>query len=109
LLITTQEEAEANLIRRFYNVADLVVRQDAEGRPIEDFEPLIKTIVSSVRPTSWDEVGGPCPAPSPFTTDKMKVLVIAQLTEGHEEVEAVLANLRALRQESPKAVEGLPK
>ena len=50
LLITTQEKAGAMLTTRTYPVGDLSDKQD--------YDALVNAITTTVKPTSWDEVGG---------------------------------------------------
>ena len=96
LLITTPEEAESALQTRVYDVSDLVRRSAAsdEGQP--DFDSLIGVIRVCILSNTWDSVGGPGSI-EPFTAAGLKVLVVAQTDEAHEEIESVLAELRAVR------------
>ena len=58
LMIVTPEEAENLMDTRVYEVADLVTTgEPGEGPP--NFDQLIDVIKSCVRPTTWDDVGGP--------------------------------------------------
>ncbi len=65
--------------------------RSAESTLTFSMHDLIDLITSTIKPTTWDEVGGPgsiMPAAG--------MLVISQTQEVHEEIEGVLANLRAV-------------
>jgi hypothetical protein len=93
LMITTPEQAESRLEIVVYDVADLVTCRDEKGELWEDFDQLIETITSTVKPTTWDSVGGPGSI-APGTYASAKVLVIAQTGEVHELVAALLEKIR---------------
>ena len=59
-----------------------------------DFDSLIDLITSTVRPTTWDSVGGPGSI-APFETNLS--LVISQTQEVHEEIADLLEQLRRLQ------------
>ena len=59
-----------------------------------DFDSLIDLITSTVKPTSWDEVGGPGSI-RPFPTNLS--LVVSQTQEVHEEIVDLLEQLRRLQ------------
>ena len=95
LLITTQEAADQKLRTVVYPVQDLVVvSQDEDGNPQADFDSLIDMITSTVKPTSWDCVGGPGSI-APFETGMS--LVFSQTEEVHEQVQELLEHLRKAR------------
>jgi len=95
LVITTPEKASGELVTRVYPVTDLVAFPGAGGSQVVfDFDSLIDLITSALLPTSWDEVGGPgsiAPHESSCT------LVFNQTRDVHEQVEALLSNIRAAR------------
>lgn len=102
LLITTQEEAEAQLFTKVYDVSDLVVCRDKHGVLWDDYDELVDTITSCVRPTTWDQVGGPgaiCGA----SIGKAKVLVVSQTYEDHKEIVKLLADIREVAKKNPDA------
>ncbi len=91
VMITTQEEAESTLETRVYPVGDLVLPPNAPADAQADFDSLIELITSTVKPTSWDAVGGPgsiAPFPNNLT------LTISQTEEVHEAIDALLDRLR---------------
>ena len=59
-----------------------------------DFDSLIDLITSTIKPTSWDEVGGPGSI-RPFETNLS--LVVSQTQEVHEEIVDLLEQLRRLQ------------
>ncbi len=98
LLITTPETSEdPNRLRTVvYPVTDLVRVRDSEGKEWTDFDTLIETILSNVRPTTWDEVGGPGSV-SPMQSGGTDVLVVTQSQATQRELGSLLARLRAVR------------
>ena len=64
------------------------------GGSMADFDSLIDLITSTVKPTSWDEVGGPGSI-HPFPTNLS--LVVSQTQEVHEEIVDLLEQLRRLQ------------
>ena len=91
LLITTKDTAETELFTRTYPVGDLVEQKNCET--------LIEAIMSTVRPPTWDEVGGPG---SIIYVPSVKGLVISQTRDVQEEVLELLRSLRGARQASAK-------
>ena len=94
LIITTPEEAESMLDTRVYAVADLVL-VNTPGEVVADFDSLIDMIKSTVKPVTWDDVGGPgsiapCEA-------GINAIVVSQTDEVHDGIENLLAELRAVR------------
>lgn len=59
-----------------------------------DFDPLIDLIVSTVEPTTWDDVGGPGSI-RPFENNL--TLVISQTEAVHEQIADLLEQLRSLQ------------
>jgi hypothetical protein len=102
LVITTPEMADANLITQTYDVADLVLVEGGEG---SDFNTLIDMITKTVKPMTWDEVGGSGSIQS-FESPGIHALVISQTDEIHDQIVELFADLRALRRQDigPKHV-----
>jgi hypothetical protein len=99
LMITTPEKAEAHLTTVVYDVADLVTCRDEKGELWEDYDQLIETITSTIKPTTWDSVGGPGSI-APGTFNSAKVLVISQTDDIHEEIDSLLENIRDVIKQS---------
>lgn len=125
LVVTTPEEGRSYLQVRFYPVFDLVAedRRSAmergfgggfggsfisEERTTEparnelvarESDSLIDIITSSVKPTAWDDVGGPCSC-SYFS--QCHALVVSATDETHEEIGRLLARLRTVVPIIPK-------
>ena len=93
LMITTPEKADEELITRVYPVIDLVLPLDATEGMDPDFDSMIDLITSTVRPTSWEEVGGPG---SIRPLDTKMSIVISQTQEVHEEINDLLGQLRSV-------------
>ncbi len=93
LVITTPEEAELQLNRRVFDIADLVSASPGASGEQRDFDPLIELLTSIVAPTTWDVVGGPGTI-EPFRGS----LVISQTRDVLEKIETLLAQVRAARQ-----------
>jgi len=90
LQITTAEKASNELITRTYPVGDLT--ED------NDYDSLVNTITETVKPVTWDEVGGPGSI-SPMRSSQS--LVISQTDDVHDEVLQLLRSLRAARKAQP--------
>jgi hypothetical protein len=103
VIITTPEEAEARLETRVYRVDDLVVTRSAnqfvggmpgaatdENNPINvDYGCLIEVITTTIKPSTWDAVGGPGSI-APYRG----TLCISQTAEVHGEIKKLLEDLR---------------
>lgn len=87
LNLTTPDVADSELVTRTYPVLDLLDGGD-------DYDSLIEAITTTVRPQSWDEVGGPGSICEVATSSS---LVISQTHESHEEVLRLLRALRAVK------------
>ena len=64
-----------------------------------DFDSLIDLITSTVRPTTWDSVGGPG-AIAPFE-GPAGMLIFSQTQDTHQETEKLLEQIRAARSKVP--------
>ncbi|MDA1051586.1 MAG: general secretion pathway protein GspD [Planctomycetota bacterium] len=64
------------------------------GAALADFDTLIELITSTIKPDTWDEVGGPG-AIEPFPTNLS--LVISQTQDVHEQIADLLEQLRRLQ------------
>jgi hypothetical protein len=106
LMITTPEEAENNLITKVYDVADLVTCRDEHDAPWEDYDTLIDIIASTIKPTTWDVVGG-AGSINGATLGTAKVLVASQTREVQEQIADLLAKIRAIAKMNPNA--GVPR
>ncbi len=96
LLITTLEEAENMLPAKVYDVSDFPAYRNEQGQGVPDYDSLVEMIAACIEPTSWDSVGGPGSI-APFHATGVRVLLIAQTREVHEEVDALLGKLRKVR------------
>jgi hypothetical protein len=102
LLITTKERCDAELRTRLYPVHDLMDRAVQENLNLTPASDLIATIIESVAPTTWDEVGGPG---SIKYLPVAKCLVISQTEEIHYQIRNLLVATRkvmALQRAQPK-------
>jgi len=95
LLITTQEKADQMLTTKVHEVGDLVMYRDGQDRILADYDSLEEMITTSIRPESWDEVGGPGTI-SHHRYTNAESLVVRQTAEVHEELEKLLADIRAI-------------
>jgi hypothetical protein len=100
LLITTPEEAESQLTIQVHDVSDLVVCRDKNDDLWNDYDTLIDTINRVVKPTTWDNVGGPGEIVG-VELGSAKVLVVNQTYAVHREIEKLLADIRAVAAEHP--------
>ena len=94
LFISTQEELGLQLSTIFYEVSDLTIYTDTQGKVSHDFDSLICLITSTADPEGWMEVGGPGSI-SPYSLGEKQVLAIRQTSEGHKQIAQLLADLRA--------------
>ena len=94
LLITTRECADQRLEIVVYPVGDLI--STPEGRT--GYDSLLQLLTSTVRPTSWAEVGGPG---SIQPLEASSSLSISQTWEIHVSIRNSLADLRRNRQAAP--------
>ncbi len=99
LLITTPEEAESSLKTVVYPVADLVMDyRTKSGETVSDFDSFIDLITSTVKPATWDAVGGPGTI-APMENGRSKALVVCQTDEVQEQIKDLLDVLRRLPKE----------
>lgn len=98
LLITTPDEANAQLATRLYPVKDLVALGDDawdSGDVDVDADPLIDVIQSAVAPDSWDQAGGM--GVIDFF-EPSAALVVSQTEDVHRQIARLLQKLRAVRE-----------
>jgi hypothetical protein len=100
IILTTQDEANCRLETQVYRIDDLMysppVAKNKETtdiftkKPIKvNYDALIDLVTSTVRPQTWDAVGGPgsiCPYRG--------TLVISQTADVHQEIQKMLKDLR---------------
>ena len=94
LKITTPEEAENELIKRVYAVADLAPERRPPlvvGTPSQRYDTIVEVFTSIVAPNTWDEVGG---AGSIEVFEPWGILAVSQTSENHEALESLLAAMR---------------
>ncbi len=91
LILTTPEEAEAQLQACVYDVGDLI------GAKGQSLDPLIDVIVSCVYTDTWSENGGGEAEIRPLPP---RFLVISQTHAVHEEIGDLLKTIRAMRGDS---------
>jgi len=95
LLVTTQDKADSFLATEIYDVADLVVCQDSEAKFWDDYETLSDVILENVCPASWSDNGGQGTIKG-ASLGTARVLVISQTQQVHEQIAAVLKEIRAV-------------
>jgi len=96
LMITTKTAAEVLTSTRIHQVHDLIYTPN-DPYLRADFESLIELISSTVQPESWREHGGTAGEVKSFRGPGIAVLVVQHTEEGHEQVEKLLADLRAAK------------
>jgi hypothetical protein len=94
LFITSPEEAENCLTAIVYDVTDLMIGDD-ESQGL-DFDSLLDVTTKTIKPTSWDDVGGPGSI-QPFTSAGIVTIVVSQTDEVHDKIVDLLAELRSMR------------
>jgi hypothetical protein len=100
LLITSQDAADNKLLVRTYDVSDLPGFRTKGVQANPDFDSLIDTITSSIKPPSWDHVGGPGSV-RPFYTGNIQALVVNNTWQVQEEISSLLNDLRKLQKKTP--------
>jgi hypothetical protein len=113
LLITSHEKADEMIFTRTYPVEDLLTPptfqpgEGKQGSKYDDaYEPLVKVIMRTIKPESWEQNGGPGDIAAIAAA---KSLVISQTYEVHEKVLNLLRSLRAARDpESAAATSSTP-
>jgi hypothetical protein len=94
LLITTPEDAWSRfLATRLHPVDDPPERRGESGLHRIADEALIETIASTIRPATWDSVGGPGTI-SIVRKDSARWLVVTQPQQVHDEIGGLLDDLR---------------
>jgi hypothetical protein len=106
LIFTTPEEAENRMSTSVYDVADLVVCRDDHDALWDDFDALIQIMTATIKPTSWEAVGGPGNVKG-NALGTAKVLVVSQTRDVHEEVARLLKGIREIAKKNPNA--GTPR
>jgi hypothetical protein len=100
IIVTTPDEADVRLETQVYRIDDLIYSPPgAKNKETSDvfakkpnkvkYDSLIEMISSTVRPSSWDDVGGPCSI-YPYRG----TLVISQTADVHQEIQKLLKDLR---------------
>jgi len=105
IVISTHEDIESQLVTRVYPVFDLVARSavsDKDGKTIKHNDPdsLIEVITSTLKPDSWDDVGGPGAIDY---LDSAGALVVSQTRDVQRQLDNLLLALRRA-----KVVQGIP-
>lgn len=94
--ITTRTAAETKTTTRVYQVHDLVLRpNDPTARP--DFISLIELITSTILVETWRDAGGMVGSIQGRDIPGAIVLVVTHNDDGHDQVENLLALLRAAK------------
>jgi hypothetical protein len=98
LLLSTEAQAETILETTIYPVADLVAppatSDTLRSRQSPDFHTLIDVISAIIAPSGWSDVGG---SGTILFDRRTKSLVVSQTVAVHEQIAALLADLRAAR------------
>ncbi|MGA2257071.1 MAG: hypothetical protein ABSG53_20660 [Thermoguttaceae bacterium] len=109
LYVTTPEKAESDefLPIRLYDVADLVVYQDQDGKKFDDFAPLTNVIINTIDTKTWAENGG---TGSIFgeSFGTAKILVVSHRYDVHKKVAALLTEIRTIAAKKSSG-DGLPR
>ena len=98
ILITTKEKRDNKLILRVYDISDLV-RSDSQ--PAEEPDWMADVIQSTVRVTTWRDVGGPA-----SLQDKDGLYSIFQYSESHVRIKELLKTLRQIKARQKKSPGG---
>jgi hypothetical protein len=102
LMITTPEEAEADLITCVYDVRNLVDKRPAPkgASAWADFDPLVDAITSCIATETWKENGK---GEADIRPVDPGFLVVAQTQAVHDEISDMLTAIREMRYGQPHA------
>jgi len=105
LLITTPEDVESQLTTRTYPVLDLVFSRSSGSTVFvgADYDSLIEIITTTIKPDSWDNVGGPGAIDQ---SENAGSLVVSHTIIVHRQIERLLSSLR--RAKSLQGISSLP-
>lgn len=93
LRITTPEQAAETLATRVYNIADLSQQSYGTQKPGERCQEVAEAIQATIAPSTWEEVGG-AGETVVYRGPDLTVLVVRQTVQVHDEIEALLRQLR---------------
>lgn len=109
-------EGEVNDLVRVYAVGDLVNAPGVLNSPAAqrvrrpDFDAMIEMITSSIDPDSWDDNGGAGSISERIgATAQNDAIVVTNSWRVHRKIERLLADLRAVRIDPPKAPPASPE
>ena len=105
--ITTRLVADDVMSTRVYDVGDLVVTTDEQGRPASDFASLMEVLRTQTS-GPWFDLDGVGGTMSEFETAGIDGLIIRQTRRQHQEVEDVLTQLRLLRDNDEMKMSPVP-
>jgi hypothetical protein len=105
LLITTPQDVESQLDMRTYPVLDLVYSRSSTSKAFvgADYDSLIEIITTTIKPDSWDDVGGPGAIDALGNAGS---LVVSQTQAIHRQIERLLSSLR--RAKAMQGISSLP-
>lgn len=97
--VTSVETAEYTLRTEIYDVKNLVAASDegaaivySTDAPSGGYEQLLSLVTRTVRPESWEEMGG-VGTMAPFAAGEKKLLVVSQSYAAHREIADLLSEL----------------
>ncbi len=97
LIISSPEDIEDNFYEtKTYDVSDLPAFRIKQGETIPDYERLIKTIITTIMPTSWDAVGGPATI-TRHNGKGIQAIVVNHQWVVHDKIYKLLSDLRKTR------------
>jgi hypothetical protein len=92
LEVTTVEDAETKQVTRVYDVTPLLSIQKRQGKSVVNVSTLIETIYTSIKPDSWEMLGGSATVNSNILNNRC-LLTISAPTMVHIEVQQLLDQL----------------
>ena len=97
LCITSRDKADSDEFyeTRLYDVADLVVYQDQDGKKIDDYAPLTSLITNIIDTKCWVDNGG-LGTIQGESLGTAKVLVVSHRYDVHKQITALLAEIRKI-------------
>jgi len=108
LWITTQEKAENFLPLRLYQVHDLVMDPSEEQYDRTKYTALLELIPDLIAPGTWRDHSGSWGEIRSIEVPGVMALAIMQNAKNHEEIEKLLAQLRAARLKEVERIQEPP-
>jgi serpin B len=99
LVITSPEDVDKLFETKTYDVSDFPAFRNKQGELVPNYNDLIDTITNTIRPTTWDVVGGPGSIVR-FEGKGIQAIIVSQQWSVHHKIDKLLSDLRKMRNHS---------